>query len=179
MAEIKDRYVNALIELSEENDTLEKDLEQAILIRNALNDDDVKAFLVHPHVPDSAKHRLFQNNFSTKITQEFMGFLYLMVRKNRESLIIPVLEEYIVRINKRSGRIEAKIVSAKALTNDQIESIRIVLTRQTGMQIMVHTAVDPDVISGFYILMDGRIFDGTLRSELNMMKEHLKRGNLG
>jgi F-type H+-transporting ATPase subunit delta len=44
------------------------------------------------------------------------------------------------------------------------------------MEIKIKTKVDPDVIGGFYILADGRIFDCTVRSELNKMRERLKRG---
>lgn len=177
MVRLKERYVNALLELSEENGALENDLEQAVLIRNALSDADIQDFLIHPHVPDSAKHKLFQDVFSDKLSKHLTGFLYIMVQKNRELLIVPVLEEYIELINRRLGRIEAKVVSAKALTEKQIESIRIILSKQTNMQVEMKVTVDPDVIGGFYIMVDGRIFDGTLRSELHSMKECLKRGS--
>jgi len=177
MVKLKNRYANALLELSEENGTLEKDLEQVVLVRDVLNSADVQAFLVHPHIPDSAKHELFQNTFSEQLAKHLMGFLYLMVRKNRESLIVPALTEYIDRTNRRLGRIEAKIVSAKVLTEEQTESIRTVLSRQINMQVKVTATVDPDVIGGFYVLVDGRIFDGTLRSELHSMRECLKRGS--
>ncbi|NLK75159.1 MAG: ATP synthase F1 subunit delta [Clostridiales bacterium] len=177
MATLKDRYANALLELSIESGTLEKDLEQAVLIRDMLKGADVQAFLVHPHIPDSAKNQLFDKAFSDKISKHLMGFLKLMVQKNRESLIEPVLTDYIDRVNKRLGKIEAKVVSAKALTEKQIESIRRLLAKQIKMQIDIKTHVDPDVIGGFYILVDGRIFDGTVRSKLNIMRERLKRGS--
>ncbi|HBC30814.1 MAG TPA: ATP synthase F1 subunit delta [Clostridiales bacterium] len=176
MAKLKDRYANALLEISEEKGSLEKDLEQAVIVRNTLERDDVQAFLAHPHVPDSAKHQLFQNAFSDKLAKHIMGFLYLMVRKNREFLIVPALTEYIERTDRLFGRLEAKVVSAKALTEEQIESIRMILTRQINMEVKLKAKIDPDVIGGFYILVDGCIFDCTVRSELNIMREHLKRG---
>ena len=177
MAKLKDRYANAILELSGEKGSLKKDLEQAIFIRDILESPEVQVFLGHPGVPDLDKHQLFENAFSDKIAEHLMGFLYLMVEKNRESLIVPALTEYIERANRQLGRVQAKIVSAKALTDTQIESIRVVLSKQTGMQVQVKATVDPDVIGGFYILIDGRIFDGTIRSELNIMRECLKRGS--
>lgn len=177
MVKLKNRYANALVELSDENDSLEKDLEQAVLVRDLLSTDDVQAFLGHPNIPDSAKYELFQHVFSEQLTAHFTGFLYLMVRKNRESLIVPALTEFIKRTNRLLGRIEAKIVSARMLTKEQAESIRTVLSKQLNMQVEVTTTVDPDIIGGFYVLVDGRIFDGTIRSELHNMRERLKRGN--
>lgn len=177
MAKLKDRYANALMELSEEKGTLEKDLEEAILVRDTLKSEDVQAFLVHPHIPDMAKKDLFQKVFSGKISNHLMGFLNLMVRKNRESLIVPTLTEYIECTNRRLGKIQAKVVSAKALREEQIESIRNILSKKLGMQVDIETKVDPDVLGGFYVLVDGRIFDRTIRSQLNNMKQSLKRGS--
>lgn len=178
MAKLKDRYAKALLELSIEKDALEEELQQAVLVREALDRDDVQAFLAHPHVPNSAKQELFKNAFSRIISERLMGFLYLMVGKNRETLIVPALTEYINLGNRHLGRIEAKVVSAKALTDKQIEAIRRILSKKINMQVEIKTKVDPDVIGGFYILVDGRIFDRTLRSELNNMRERLKRGVL-
>ena len=176
MANIGGRYANALLEISEEKGTLEKDLEQAVMVRDVLNCNEVQTFLSHPHIPDSAKYQLFQNAFSHELAGHVKGFLSYMVGKKREKLIIPALTEYIDSANRRSGRIEAKVVSARALTKEQIESIRRILARQTSLEIMIENKVDPDVIGGFYILMDGHIFDCTVRTELNRMKERLKRG---
>lgn len=177
MAKLKNRYANALLELSDEKDSLEKDLEQAVFIRDSLRGDDVQSFLKHPHISNKAKEKLFQELFSEKISKHLMGFLYLMVKKSREVLIVPVLDEYIQSANRHFGRVEAKLVSAKALTERQIESIAITLSRKMDKQVEVEAIVDPDVIGGFYILVDGHIFDGTVRSKLNTMRQQLKRGS--
>lgn len=176
MAKLEDRYANALLELSEENGTLKEDLHQAVLVRDTLKNVDVHGFLLHPQIPDAAKEEFFRNVFAGKLSGHLLGFLYLMVRKNRESLILPVLAEYIDRVNRRLGKIEAKVVSAVELTEEQRESIRAVLAKKTGMQVELKAEVDPDVLGGFYILINGRIFDRTVRSDLLMMGERLKRG---
>lgn len=177
MAKLKERYANALIKISEDNSSFERDLEHAVLICDMLDNAEVQAFILHPHVTDKQKYQLFDSAFSDNVANHLMGFLYLMVHKNRESLIVTTLTEYIERLNKKLGKIMAKVVSATELTEKQIEAIRIILSKQTGIQVQINAVVDPDVIGGFYILIDGYIFDGTVRSELNMMKERLKRGS--
>ena len=109
MAPLKDRHANALLEISEENGALEADLEQAVLVRDTLDSDDVQAFLSHPHISNSAKLEFFHSAFSGQISQQLMGFLQLMVRKNRERLIVPVLTEFIHRVNRRLGRLERRL----------------------------------------------------------------------
>lgn len=178
MAQIKDRYANALLRISLENDTIEDDLEQAVLIRDTVDDDDVQDFLVHPNIPDSAKCKFFQNVYKEKISKHMMGFLYLMIRKNREKHIVPALTEYIELANRHIGKVEAKVVSAKPLTQKQLDSIATLLSKSLDVTVTIDAQVDPDVIGGLYILVEGYIFDGTVRSQINKVKNRIYHGNV-
>lgn len=176
MAKLENRYAKALLDISAEKGILEEDLKQAETIREILERADVQAFLVHPHIPDSAKQELLQKTFKEQLSDYMMGFLFLMIQKNRESTIVPALTEFIVHTNRRLGKVEARVVSATELTETHLEAIRQTLKNQLKMDIIIKSVVDPDVIGGFYILVDGQVFDGTVRNELNVMKERLKRG---
>jgi F-type H+-transporting ATPase subunit delta len=101
-----------------------------------------------------------------------------MIHENQEALIIPVLTEYIDRANRRLGKTEAKVVAAFALTEEQTESIRNVLIKKLGMPVDISVTVNPELIGGFYVLADGHIFDGTVKSSFNNMKRTLKERKL-
>ncbi len=176
MATIRERYVGALLDISAEKGSFEKDLEQAIIIRDAIDDPDIQSFLLHPKVSDEAKQQLFHKAFSENLSDYLMEVLFHMVRKKRGSLILPALDEYIDLANRRLGKIEAKVVSAKELSEEQKEAIRRILAKKLQMQVELKATVDPEVIGGFYVVAGGLIFDRTVRSELNNMKESLKRG---
>ncbi len=176
MAKISDRYAIALFKISEEKASLEEDLEQAILIRDSLRNKDVQAFLLHPSISNSAKKQIFKNTFSDKASKHMIGFLNLMVNKNRESSIVSALTKYIELVDRYFGRIEARVVSAKPLTEEQNETISNILLKKTDMQIKINTAIDPDVMGGFYILVEGSIFDSTVRTRINRLKERFYKG---
>lgn len=178
MAKVRDRYASALFEISIEANSLEKDLEYAIWIRDSLNDEETQVFLTHPAIPNSAKSELLQSAFSDKVSEQMVGFLYTMIEKNRESLILETLDQYIELVNKYFGKIKALVVSAKVLTSKQIESISKILSKKTDMEVSVEYKIDPDVIAGFYVLLDGRIYDNTIRSELNSMKKSIYKGTV-
>lgn len=79
---------------------------------------------------------------------------------------------------RQNGKTEAEVVSAKELTPRQIESIRGILEKKTGLNVEIKVNVDPDLIGGFYVIIDGRMFDGTVRNDLKSMKDRLKRGSV-
>ena len=176
MGKIENRYARALLDLTEESENLEEDLAQAALVRDALDDQDIGAFLTHPHIPRGEKSDLLRRVFSGKISEYLMGLLQLMVRKNRSDFIISTLTEYIAHAERRLGKTEAIIVSATPLSRQQIESVRNVITEHVNMRIRMKTVVDPNVIGGFRVVVDGRVFDATVRFKINRLKEYLKRG---
>lgn len=145
----------------------------AIWIRDSLNDNYIKLFLGKPGISKSVKIQLLQDAFADKVSKHIMGLLHLMIHKNREEYIVPTLATFIEIVDMYFGRIKARIVSAKPLSKAQIDTINSVLNKKTNMLVEIQTEIDPDVIGGFYILVDGKIFDNTVRTSLNNMKKIL------
>jgi len=171
-----DRSAAALLEIAETNGTLTADLEQAIKIRDAFDRPDVQAFLKDSRVPAQAKNQLVRKVFGDQLPWYWQSFLYQMIRDNLASQIVSVLTDCIGQLNRRLGRIEAQVVSAVPLTEQQISRIRAALAKQINMQVEIYAKVDPALIGGFYVMIDGKIFDGTVRAELERMKASLKQG---
>lgn len=176
MDQLEKRYAQALLELSEENGTVKADLAQVVMVREALNPAAVTQFLIHPHISNAKKQALLKKTFSNGISDHLMKLLFLMIDKQREKVIIPALTAFIEAVNQKLGIVEARVVSAKELSENEQAHIHEILEKRLKKTITIQTAVDPAVLGGFYILVDGQVFDGTLRTELLRMKEQLKRG---
>ena len=176
MDQLENRYANALLELSEENGTLKEDVAQVARVRDALSERDVEQFLIHPHIANAKKQALLKTTFADQVSEQLMGLLFLMFDKQREQAIIPALNAFIDAANQKLGIVEARVVSAKELTEQELSHIHSILKKRLNKTVPIQTVVDPDVLGGFYILVDGQVFDGTLRTELLRMKERLKRG---
>ena len=145
MEALRAHYAETLLAISEKQDTMAKDLEQAILLRDTLKHPDVQSFLVQQHIPDADKIQLFQQALPRQLAQHLQDFLYQMVRNNHESLIVPVLAEYIERIDKRFGIIEAQVV-CPALTDEQSSLSAASWRRKVISRWRLKLPVDPDVI---------------------------------
>jgi F-type H+-transporting ATPase subunit delta len=178
LAKLKEQYVTKLLALSEDVSTLKTDLRQVILLRDTLEDPEVHAFLTDPSILDLTKKQFFIDSFSDKLSSHFVEFLYYAIQHNQELLIIPVLNEYIDRANRFFRKVEVKVVSAAPLDEIQIQSIDKVLSKKLNLNIVIRTEVDPKVIGGFYCIVNGRIYDGTVRHKLKMMKKTLIERNI-
>ena len=177
MAELKERYAEALFELFLESGKQEEHRTQAVFVRDVLTDPECDAFLRHPHISSEEKRAFVKKIFDDKISSYLMGFLFLAVEKRREAVIVPSLSEYIDKIDRYWGKMTATVVSAVDLDEKQIASLQALLNKKLDKQVEIVTITDPSLIGGFYIQMSEYIIDCTVRTHLHKIKEHLKKKN--
>ncbi|MCL2488847.1 MAG: F0F1 ATP synthase subunit delta [Oscillospiraceae bacterium] len=74
-----------------------------------------------------------------------------------------------------SGAVTARVVSAAALTVDQLAALTDLLTKKLNKPVEILAETDPAVIGGLYIHADGLVVDYTVKKRLNDMRDQLKR----
>ncbi|MGF7145194.1 F-type H+-transporting ATPase subunit delta [Anaerotaenia torta] len=176
MAELKDRYAASLFEMALETGELKSYFSQVSLLRDILEKEHLTELLENPHIPDATKRELLEKHFGGEISGDLMGFLRLMVEKGRESIILPTLDTFLELGNQHRGKTIAYVVSAVALRPEQVDALSGLLSKKLGKKAEILTREDPALIGGFYIHVDGRLIDRTVRTGLRNLKETLQRG---
>ena len=175
MAELDVRYATALFELTQESGTLSQCLEQAPIVRDALVTDECRSIMEHPLISGSEKSAFLGEAFADGINDQLSSFLNLLISKNREGIMAPALTKFIDMGNRASGKVEASVVSAAELDENQVSAIKSVLTKKIGKRIDLTLQVDPSLIGGLYIYADGHFMDCTIKNQLNEMKNSVKQ----
>jgi F-type H+-transporting ATPase subunit delta len=98
----------------------------------------------------------------------------LVILKNREAFLLPALTKLVDMIKTHKRQTTARIVSAVPLTDAQATQLTALLAKKLGKQVDITVLVDPSVIAGISIQVDGYFLDRTVRSMLKDMKENLK-----
>lgn len=176
MSDLGIRYATALFDISKENGMLDDYVEQAQLICSNIASEDAQRVLLHPRVSSDEKFTFLQNAFGECVHEDLLGFMRLAVYKNRVDFILPALSKLVEMININRRQTTAKVVSAVPLEDEQAAQLTAVLARKLNKQVDITVLVDPTVIAGISIQVDGYIIDRTVKSMLKDMKENLKRG---
>jgi F-type H+-transporting ATPase subunit delta len=79
-------------------------------------------------------------------------------------------------LNEVKGRVEARIVGASPLEPAQVEEVRDALRAISRKEVVLHEETDPALIGGLLVELEGKIYDGTVRTQLENMKERIARG---
>jgi len=169
-------YARALFDLALRQDAVDDFLSQAVFLRDSLSDEDCQRVLIHPQIAASEKQEFFRKTFSGKLHEDLLGLLYLVADKNREAYLISALEALIVVIERHKGIVMAKVLSAAPYDKKQAEELRVMLSKKLDKQVELDLEVDPSVIGGPYIFVDGYYIDWTVKKRLRDLTIHMKEG---
>ena len=63
------------------------------------------------------------------------------------------------------------MTSAVPLKDEEAEALRIGLEKKFSRKVTLRCAVDPGLIGGMRVEIDGRVIDGSIRNKLDKIKE--------
>ena len=175
MTEVDTRYATALYEMALAGGSLEEFLSQVTFLRDTLEDASVRRILTHPQISRAAKHDFFRDSFEGRIHVDLQGFLHLMVENRREEFLVSTLSALVSMIDEHMRKTTATIISAVELSDEQCSAIKQVLSRKLDKQVEIAVKVDPTVVGGFYIQVDGFFIDRTVKKQLHDIKVSIEK----
>jgi F-type H+-transporting ATPase subunit delta len=167
-------YATALFEIADESGLMDQYLEQAIILREAIGDDECQRIILHPHISSGEKREFLHNIFADNINEDLMGFMRLAIEKNRESFLKEAFDNLIGMINQRKRKVTASVVSAVEPSQGQLDALKALLSKKLDKEVDISVKIDPSVIGGIYIQVDGFFIDHTVKRQLSDMKMSFK-----
>lgn len=120
------------------------------------------------------KVALLHQVFSGKIAEELMGFLSIIVEKDRQNEIISILEYFIQRVKEFKKIGAAYVTSAVELGAEQKAALEKRLLETTGyVQFEMHYDVDASLLGGMVIRIGDRVVDSSIKTRLYELKKEL------
>jgi F-type H+-transporting ATPase subunit delta len=135
---------------------------------------ELRTFLASPAVTIESKHAVIE-----KITKRLgaskiiRNFLFVITDHRRTQLIPEILATFQQVIRQRQGVAEAQISSAVELSAAQKKELAATLAKLTGKKIETKYSLDPALLGGAVVRIGDTIYDGSLRSRLNEMRNRL------
>jgi F-type H+-transporting ATPase subunit delta len=169
-------YASALFDLAIERGDIDESLDQSTFLLDTLSDSEIKHMLLHPHISKADKQKLLTGVLTGHIHDDLLGFLNLAIEKNRQSYIFSALKAYIGLIKKHKNIVLAKVISATELDPDQATELRDSLSEKLGKTVTLEVKVDPSVVAGPYIYVDGYYLDWTFKTRLRDLVVQMKEG---
>jgi len=105
-----------------------------------------------------------------------VNFLSLLADKERLPFVLEVSAVYRTLLDEAEGVMRGQLVTAFALADARQDQIKAKLEKQSGKKLVLSFAVDPSIIGGVVLKVGDKVLDASLRAQLEILKEQIKRG---
>jgi F-type H+-transporting ATPase subunit delta len=101
--------------------------------------------------------------------------LRLLVERNRLSYLPDIARLYRDMADAQAGRVRGHVTSATPLTPEALEGVRSALQQLTQRNVVLETRVDPALLGGVSAQVGSLLYDGSLKTQLELMRRQLKQ----
>ncbi|MBM3286680.1 MAG: ATP synthase F1 subunit delta [Candidatus Eisenbacteria bacterium] len=168
------RYASALFEAARAGERIDPVLDDCAALEKLLAKDlSLLRFLESPRELDEHKRAVIEKVFGERAEPLFVRLLMLVLKKKRIGHLPDVLAEYRKLADEHMGVVVAAVTTAIPLSEELAERLRRRLERITGKKIHLRAGVDPGVIGGLLVLIEGKVLDRTIRHDLARLREQM------
>lgn len=166
------RYAKSLLDLAIEHNSLDATLQDMQLLDHICKiNREFTVMLRSPIISSDKKGAIINAVWEGKVNPLTQSFVNLLVKKGRESNLDEIAQAFIAQF-KELKKIKVVHITTAFPIDDSVKN-KIVSKVAAGVPLdtlEVQTHVNPDLIGGFVIEMDDKLFDSSVLRDLNNIK---------
>ena len=173
------RYAKALFDLAVENNLVEEVRNDNLLIASTCKSNrDLRLLLKSPIINTDKKRIILKEIFSASVQKLTMAYILIMVRKNRESFIPEIAQDYDDLYLTYKGIL--KVHFSAPVTPDEATRKQVlkIMENYTKATVLMTSEVDESLIGGFVLTWKDKQFDASIRREIEDIRAQVARVNL-
>jgi F-type H+-transporting ATPase subunit delta len=124
-------------------------------------------------VSHEEKEQFIDRVFGKRASVQVVNFLKVVSRHGRLELLRPIARLLRKLHAERSGLTEVEVRVATDLSDTVRQEIQQRLQRALGTQPVLNVAIDPALIAGIWVRVGDRVFDGSIRTQLEHARRHM------
>jgi F-type H+-transporting ATPase subunit delta len=131
--------------------------------------------LGNPAIPVSKKKALATELVarSGQITPPLAKLIVVLAEKDRLTLLPGIGRAYVERVMDHQKIIRGEVTTATPLDPATLRTLEEGLARATGRKVVLAARVDPSIIGGVITRLGSTVYDGSITTQLQKMKQSL------
>ena len=169
------RYAKALMQLAEENKSLDTVVADVKMIHNLVEGSaDLRMLLSSPLIKSDKKQSILTSLLTDKVSDLTLKFIQLVVEQNRESSLGVIAEEFIGIYNENNNIAKVSLTTATALdTNSRDLILKTIKEKYNFSEIQLEESVDADLLGGMVMRIGDKQMDASIRGQLRKIENEL------
>ena len=135
---------------------------------------DLQTAFRNPSIAHASKENVLEGLLAkTRPSRTTSNFLRVLLRNGRLIDLANINERFAAVLEERGGRVAAHVSSARELAEAQRNELKANLEKLTGKQVKLDFTVDPSLIGGVVTRVGSTVYDGSVRTQLENLREEL------
>lgn len=170
------RYAKALLDLGKEQGTWQEIGKEIGDFAGLFEKEEILRKVLCDPIHDRRKRKAILMDVAGKMElgRICSNFLQLLVDKERIRYLPAIYTAYQRLEDALAGRLRAGLVTAQPLEDGEIAAIRKALEQKFQKEIILDGSVDSEILGGVICKVDGMVFDGSVRTQLETLKDSMK-----
>jgi F-type H+-transporting ATPase subunit delta len=135
---------------------------------------ELRQVLLSPAVSISKKRAVIARFAdSVPFSRLVRNFIFLVIDRRRTGILHDIADAFELALDERMGIVRAEVKSASTLSEGQQAALQQQLSRVSGKQVRCDFSIDPELIGGVTARIGSTVYDGSVRTQLQHMRERL------
>lgn len=172
MNDLGREYALALFEAAYEAGAIDRTRDDLLMLKKIFDEDRTfLEFLSNPGIPKAERMGSIEDVFEGNIDETLLAYLAVMTEGADLQAFESAAKEFEQMYEDFKKFSYAEITSAVPMTDEQKKRIIARLEKVTGKRIDPVFRIDPNLMGGVTVTTDGMFFDGSVRKNLDNLKE--------
>ncbi|MCK1389688.1 F0F1 ATP synthase subunit delta [Bradyrhizobium sp. 1] len=173
---VSGRYATALFELARDQKVVDEVKADLAKFEALLNESaDLKRLVRSPVFSAEVQSRALSAVLDKAgIAGISANFLKVLTANRRLFAVSDVIRAYRALVARFKGEVTADVTVAEALSDKNLDALKVALKSVTGKDVALNVNVDPSIIGGLVVKLGSRMIDSSLRTKLNSIKHAMK-----
>jgi F-type H+-transporting ATPase subunit delta len=128
----------------------------------------------NPTIPYDQKQKVLSTLIArVRVRPTTANFLQVLLQNQRLAELGEVNKRFAQVLDERSGVVSAQVTTARPVPQSSQEALRAKLAAMTGKSVRLSFETDEELIGGIVTRIGSTIYDGSVRNQLQQVKERL------
>lgn len=147
------------------------------LVKALSNQVKLRELIVEKTLTEDEKIDLLERIINQTLPPSLHEFIKLIIKKNRASLLLPMLLIFRRSYLESKGILDVELWVAEELNEKSQEKTTRQITKTLGSPCEIEVKVKKELIAGYTLIVNGRVFDSSVKGQLNSVKKNLLEKN--
>ncbi|SOC42688.1 ATP synthase F1 subunit delta [Salinicoccus kekensis] len=175
MAISANNYSKALFNAIHDDETLNKVRDDfSEVMESVRNVPAFHDFISNPKISRDERKAVVENTFK-EVEKPLFNMLRVLSDKGKMTHIESIYEDFIKLYNAHFNQAYVTVESVYKLSGEELDEIGKTFIKKTGLKkLLIENEVNEDLIGGIRVFIDTKVYDASIRGQLNTLKGQFK-----